>query len=101
MLTKLAKKEKIYIKGIILAKKEISAFRGEYPRKMKEKIQHTRCRQHTKACIQHTEIQHTRCRQHTKICIQHTNILENFWCEEGASCNNSSKQKQTQICKQD
>ena len=39
-------------------------------------ILHTRCRQHTKACIQHTEIQHTKCRQHTKICIQHTNHFE-------------------------
>ena len=76
MLTKFAKKEKLHKKGIILAKKEISAFRGEYPRKMKEKIQHTRCRQHTKACIQHTDIQHTKCRQHTSICNQHTNVLE-------------------------
>ena len=39
-------------------------------------ILHTRGRQHTKACIQHTEIQHTECRQHTKICIQHTKHFE-------------------------
>ena len=79
---KFAKKRIIYTKeGCPHKKRKSSAFKGVYSQKCKRKsciqdadrILHTRGRQHTKACIQHTEIQHTKCRQHTKICIQHTN----------------------------